>query len=196
MKSEKLISTHYPTASVEYVVGDMHQVVFNKKFYLIIGNSFLHHFHNVPKALGRFKTLLNEGGYFISLHEPTPMSTVVEGAKTLAYPLAVICPGFVNGIARARYRGRPSDTDIWMFEPKPLKKVAKEAGFKWVEIYPWHFLRPIVVQKMGLHLSLNEKPELLTSEERMLGRAIKADSLLNRVLPARFFGSVCLVCRN
>jgi ubiquinone/menaquinone biosynthesis C-methylase UbiE len=193
--SERLISTHYPTTPINYVLGDMHEISFKKKFDLIIGNSFLHHFHNVPKALARFRSLLMKGGYFISLHEPTPMATVLEGAKTMAYPLTVVAPGWINEIVRSRYHGLPSATDIWMFEPRMLKKMSERVGFSSVELHPWHLLRPYVVQKMGLHLSA-QKSELLVNEERVLRRAIKADSLLNRVLPVRFFGSVCLVCKN
>ncbi len=194
-QSEKLISTHYPTVPVEYVVGDMHEVDFKGKFDLIIGNSFLHHFHNVPSVLLRFKSLLNEGGVFISLHEPTPMSTVVEGAKMMAFPLTVIAPRLVNDIVRARYTEPPSVTDIWMFEPRELKKIARQAGFGAVELFSWHFLRQFVVAKMRLHLSA-KKPILSSREERVLRRAIRVDSMLNKILPSRFFGSVCLVCKK
>ena len=121
------------------------------------------------------------------------MSTVVEGAKLLAYPLAVIFPGLVNDIARARYKGQPSPTDIWMFEAYLLKRVALQAGFSKVKLIPWHLLRPIVVQQRGLHLGLG-KTELTAAEAESLSRAIRSDARLNRLLPSRFFGSLCVVC--
>lgn len=193
--ARRLVTATYPNTPVDWVLGDMHTVEFGRKFDLIIGNSFIHHFHNVPQVLSRIQTLLTDRGVFISLHEPTPMSTVVEGAKALTYPLAVAAPGLVNDIARARYRGEPSSTDLWMFEPEKLKRVAERAGFTSVDIFPWHLLRTIVAQKKGLHLSAN-KPRLSDDEVLVLRKAIDKDAFLSRILPQRFFGSICLVCRK
>lgn len=195
MMAQELVHKNYSNLAIDWVLGDIHTVEFDCKFDMIIGNSFIHHFHNVPQVLSRFSSLLNPGGKFISLHEPTPMSTVVEGAKILAYPVAVIAPGFVNDIARTRYQGYPSATDLWMFEPEKLKRVAIQAGFSSVDIHPWHLIRPIVAQRNGLHLSAN-KPRLSDKETRTLRQAIKIDSCLNRILPQRFFGSFCLVCQK
>jgi ubiquinone/menaquinone biosynthesis C-methylase UbiE len=191
--SQALLARSQPKVNISWVLGDMHQVAFKQQFDVIIGNSFLHHFHDVPRALTRFAELLSVGGVFVSLHEPTPMSTVVEGAKLLAYPLAVLFPGLVNDIARARYNGQPSPTDIWMFEPYLLKRVALQAGFSKVKLIPWHLLRTLVVQQRGLHLGPS-KTELTPDETESLSLAISKDASLNRVLPSRFFGSICLVC--
>jgi len=193
--ARQLIATHYPEAAIEWALGDMHKMHFQRTLDVILGNSFIHHFHNVPQVLSRFASLLSEGGVFISLHEPTPMAAVVEGAKIPAYPLAVLAPGLVIDIARARHKGEPSTTDIWMFEIAKLKQVALQAGFSRVDIYPWHLLRPIVVQRNSLHLSA-EKPRLSEQEERTLGKAIRMDARLNRFLSTRFFGSICIVCHK
>lgn len=193
--SKRLIGEHCPDASVEWVLGDMHELSFRRTFDVILGNSFMHHFHDVPRVLSRFASLLGRGGLFVSLHEPTLLAPVVEGAKTLAYPLAVLAPGLVVDIARKRFKGEPSATDIWLFEAAKLKRVALESGFSGAEVIPWHFVRPIVVQKRGMHLSA-DKPKLSLEEQMMLERAIRWDSWLNRILPSRFFGSICLVCRK
>lgn len=193
--AKKLVATIHPNTAVDWVLGDMHMVTFDRKFDVIIGNSFIHHFHNVPEVLSRFHHLLTDKGIFISLHEPTPMSTVVEGAKMLLYPLAVVAPGLVNDIARARHQGEPSLTDLWMFQSSKLKRVAEQAGFTSVDTFPWHLLRTIVTQKKGLHLSAN-KPRLSDDEVLVLRKAIDQDALLNRILPERFFGSISLVCRK
>jgi ubiquinone/menaquinone biosynthesis C-methylase UbiE len=193
--AQHLTQAHYPAAEIDWVLGDMHTVTFGRKFDLIIGNSFIHHFYNVPQVLACFQELLNPGGVFISLHEPTPMSTVVEGAKVLAWPLAMLAPGLVNNIARTRYRGEPSATDLWMFKPKLLKHVALQAGFNSVDIYSWHLLRPIAVQRNGMHLSA-DKPQLTETEVQTFRKAVKIDAILNRFMPNRCFGSICLVCRK
>ena len=190
-----LIQAHYPFVDIDWILGDMHSAIFDRKFDLIIGNSFLHHFCNVPQALSRFHELLNPGGQFITLHEPTPMSTVVEGAKILAWPLAVLAPEFVNNIARMRYQGEPSDTDLWMFESSKLKLMGLQAGFKAVDTHPWGLLRPILVEKYGLHMS-SSRPRLSEREIQIFQKAIKADSVLNRFLPIPCFGSICAVYRK
>ena len=193
--AQQFIGKAYPDASIDWVVGDVHTFEFGRQFDLIIGNSFIHHFHNVPKVLARFVAMLKQGGVFISLHEPTPMSTVVEGAKLAAWPLAVLAPGFVNDVARARYKGQPSSTDLWMFEAEKIKQAAWRAGFAEAVTIPWGLLRAIVVQQRGLHLS-DTKPALSPDELRRFCRAIRADALLNRVLPQRCFGSICILCRR
>lgn len=192
--AQKLIGKAHPAAVVEWILGDMHTVNFGRRFDVIIGNSFIHHFHDVPKVLARFAAMLKPGGVFISLHEPTPMSTVVEGGKVAVWPLAVLAPGLVNDIARARYKGQPSATDLWMFEADKIKRVARSAGFTNVATFPWGLVRPIVVQRNALHLC-KEKPELSADEERRLRRAIRLDATLNRLLPQRCFGSICLLCK-
>ena len=193
--AKQLISKNHSDAPIHWVLGDMHQLSFHQLFDLIIGNSFIHHFHDVPSVFTRFSALLNKGGTFISLHEPTPMSTVVEGAKLAAYPLAVLAPGFINDIARIRYKGKPSATDIWMFEASKLRQVALQAGFSSVEIYPWHLIRALIVQRKNLHQS-ESKPKLSPQEIRKLSWSVRMDARLNRILPARFFGSICIVCRK
>jgi SAM-dependent methyltransferase len=193
--TRKLMEVNCPGATIDWILGDIHTVAFDHKFDVIIGNSFIHHFYNVPQALSRFRDLLKPGGIFISLHEPTKVAPVVEGARMLAYPLAVIAPELVIDIARARYKGEPSATDLWLFEPEKLEQVAILSGFSAVDIQSWGLLRPIVVQRNGLHLSA-DKPLLSEKEQRLLSRAVKMDSCLNRFLPCRFFGSLCVICRK
>lgn len=192
MSSQQLMKVHYPTTTINWALGDMHTVEFEKKFDVIIGNSFIHHFYNVPQVLARFQELLKPGGVFITLHEPTPMATVVEGGKIFAWPLAVLAPGLVNNILRARYKGAPSATDLWMFKPAKLRQVALQSGFKSVDIHSWGLFHNIVIQRKGLHLSI-DKPSLNDSEIALFRRAIKMDAIINRYLPSRCFGSICAV---
>lgn len=192
-RAQGLVNNSYPDINVAYVPGNIYDLNYREAFDKIIGNSFLHHFHDVPKALTHFATMLRPNGVFISLHEPTPMSTVVESAKIAAYPLAVLAPRFTNDIARSRYKGKSSCTDLWMFNAGEIKQVALESGFRTVKIFPWGLLRPLITQRYGLHLSYR-KPQLSVKEERLFYQAIFVDGVLNRMLPSRFFGSICVVC--
>ena len=193
--SKKLISKLIPKSNINWILGDMHEINFEQKFDMIIGNSFLHHFHNVPKVLSRFSNLLNKGGSFVSLHEPTLLASVIESGKLIRYPFAVISPKMVNNFIRSRYKGNPDSTDIWMFEKKKLKELALNCGFTKVNIYPWNLFRPIYVAKNSLHLN-KTKSELKDNEISSFKLALKLDSFLNRFLPFRFFGSLCLVCEK
>jgi hypothetical protein len=121
------------------------------------------------------------------------MSAVVEGGKIAVWPLAVLAPKLVIDIARYRYNGPPSETDVWMFESNKIKQVAAASGFAMVKTIPWGLARPILVQRKALHLG-GEKPTLSPEEERSFNRAVRLDSHLNRFLPQRCFGSLTLVC--
>ena len=193
--SKSLLTRAYPNSAIDWVLGDMHTLDFCRQFDIIIGNSFIHHFHHVARLMSRVSALLNPGGLFVSLHEPTPMSTVVEGAKVAAWLLAVLAPGLVNDIARRRYRGPPSATDLWLFKPAELTQLSLQAGFSHATTIAWGLFRPMVVQKKRLHLSV-DKPELSRDESRQLARAVRLDSILNRFVPQRCFGSLCLICRK
>lgn len=190
-----LLQSKYSDYNPDWYLGDVNTIPLDKKYDLIIGNSFLHHFPDVPKVLAKFYSLLNPGGYFISLHEPTPMAVVVDGAKLGAYPLAILFPKLVVDIARRRYKGEPSATDIWMFTLNKLVDVAYKSGFSDVSFTAWNLLRSIVAYKNNLHLSAT-KPQLNIDEEHLLKKAINRDATLNKIIPARFFGSFCLAAQK
>ena len=71
--SKNLLSDFNFFKNINWVKGDMHKINFNQNYEIIIGNSFLHHFHDLSKVLSRFASLLKSGGSFISLHEPTEL---------------------------------------------------------------------------------------------------------------------------
>lgn len=65
--ARQFIDKTYPDASIDWVLGDMHTVDFGRQFDLIIGNSFIHHFHDVPKVLARFAVMLKpRGGIYLA----------------------------------------------------------------------------------------------------------------------------------
>ena len=191
-QNKKLIFENFSNPCIEYLQGDVHALDVSGKFDIIIGNSFLHHFHDVPKALNSIMSYLKPGGTFISLHEPTPLSPIVEGAKIFALPIGIMFPTLINNFIRMRYVGPPSETDLWMFEEKKMKKLFSKLKFANSKFYYWNLFRPIVVQKKSLHLSIN-KQSLSALEEKQFKNSILKDSLLNKFLPSRFFASMCIV---
>jgi ubiquinone/menaquinone biosynthesis C-methylase UbiE len=191
-QNQKLITENFSNPCIEYLHGDVHTLDVSGKFDIVIGNSFLHHFHDVSMAFKSIMSYLKPGGIFISLHEPTPLSPIVEGAKIFALPIGIMFPTFINNFIRMRYDGPPSETDLWMFEEKKLKKLFSKLNVLNSKFYYWNLFRPIVVHKKYLHLSKN-KQSLNTIEEKKFKNSILKDSLLNKFLPSRFFGSMCIV---
>jgi ubiquinone/menaquinone biosynthesis C-methylase UbiE len=193
--AREFIGEHYSDCAVDWVLGDMHVIDYKQKFDLVIGNSFLHHFYDVPKVLARIASVLKPGGVFISLHEPTPMSTVLESSKFFLWPLAIILPKFINDIARERYKGQQSTTDLWLFEAEHLKRDCQMAGFKNASTIHWGLFRTIAAQFFGLHLS-PIKPILSDREIFIFRCAINADAIISRLLPRRCFSALTLLCRR
>jgi ubiquinone/menaquinone biosynthesis C-methylase UbiE len=191
--ARKMILNKFPESNIEWKKGDMHVLDFGKKYDVIIGNSFLHHFHDVPKVLDRIYQLLNPGGVFISLHEPTPVGPFVEGRMWPFFFPASFMPNLMLNISRKRYKGKQGSEDIWLFEEKKIKKVALRTGFDRVYTYAWNLYRPIVVSEYKLHLSAQKK-QLSSQEVLRLEKAIRMDELISRMLPSRMFGSLCIVC--
>lgn len=117
--------------------GDFLSYVFNTKFDLIIGNSFLHHFSNVPYAINKIYRLLKNNGHFIDLHEPSEKAAFIESV------------GRDNIIETAKLlniRGRGQKAigcDLWMFNHNDLKNLLEKTGFKKIKIYKSGFLRTI-----------------------------------------------------
>jgi len=68
--AKELLAASHPHANITWARGDMHSIVFGRKFDLVIGNSFLHHFHNVPEVLCRLATLLRQGGCLFRFMNP------------------------------------------------------------------------------------------------------------------------------
>jgi ubiquinone/menaquinone biosynthesis C-methylase UbiE len=195
LEQNKALVSENISYETEYLLGDVHQLKADYQFDLVIGNSFLHHFHNVPRAMKSILSYLRPGGVFISLHEPTPLSPVVEGAKIYALPLGILFPSLLNNIIRRRYSGPPSSTDLWQFEEKKFKKILSQLNVSESRFYYWNLFRPIVVQKNGLHLS-QEKQKLNEHEVSQFKNSISRDAELNKILPARFFGSMCIVVKK
>jgi ubiquinone/menaquinone biosynthesis C-methylase UbiE len=195
-QSKKFLSKYEFYKNIKWNKEDVYKINLKQKIDLIIGNSFLHHFYDVGKALQNFANLLPKGGTFISLHEPSETAAIIESGKLYAYPLAIFFPGLMNDIIRLKYRNSKIDyTDVWMFKKRKISELALNSGFSKVKIYPWNLVRQIYVAKNSMHLN-KTKPKLLDNEVRGLKRAIYLDSYINKFLPWRFFSSLMIVCEK
>lgn len=124
--------------TVKFHCGNFLSYTFKTKYDLIIGNSFLHHFTNVPYAIKKIFRLLNPRGVFIDLHEPSEKAAFVEsiGRDSLAETIRLL--------KVKKHRRGAVGQDLWIFNDRDLKKILKQAGFKKIRIYKTGFLRTIL----------------------------------------------------
>lgn len=182
-----------------YIVSDALDVGFVKeKFDLIMGNSFLHHFYNLPQAIQRISTLLKPGGVFISLHEPTPSALPLESGR-IGLWLKYILKG-QQVLEGQRYPGpkliaEGGGADVWMICPEDLYTMLVNAGFSNIEFRKQRIIRSLVVSILNLHLNAG-KINLTRNEETLLRIAIQFDDFLSKLLPRNWFGSFAVVAQK
>ena len=183
-------------ANINWEVNNVHTLEESTKYDIIIGNSFLHHFYDVPSALSKIYNLLEEGGIFISLHEPSIRALPIESGKILAYFLSIFKPKFINDLfSKRRKKDVENLSDIWLFESRKLKEVSYKAGFNLVRTLHWNLFHAFIANKFNLHL--NHSKTRLSKKEILLKKiAFKIDGFLNRFLTGTFFGSICLICQK
>ena len=193
--ASNLLKSHYDDKNFEFLLEDMNRLEFEGEFDIIIGNSFLHHLTDVSKSIENLMKFLKPGGAFISLHEPTPLATIVEGKWFFLYPFCIFMPKLFNEIIRNRFTGNRSNTDLWLFNIKLFHQMCKLKNLDIVKIYRTGIARPMTIEKFKLHLN-KTKSSLTNREMKILKNAIRIDSFLEKFLPNIFFGSFSVCIRK
>ncbi len=194
-----LLGKSFPDANLDWIIGDLHEISISNKFDLIIGNSFLHHFHDMPKVLEKFHSLLNKGGIFISMHEPTVNSLAIVAVKPIAYLLSLIYPKMIIEYSRRLHSKNKNKnknlkfyTDIWLLESSLIKKTAFKLKYKDAKTISWDLIFKIITNIFKLHITPEKRT--FNNKEKIIRRyAFKIDSILNKFLPPRFFGSLAII---
>ncbi len=197
-RARELIGNNKSSTSVSFLVADVLQTGLpDGTFDMIIGNSFLHHFYDVPRAMREFLRLLRPGGMFVTLHEPTPAAVAVERGR-----IKFLVQNLLKGdgvVEEMRYTGKGispyGGADVWIFKKKELTSLVRRAGFGRVVARDWHIARQFIVARKQLHLN-QSKRELSPDEAALLGRSISLDSILCRLLPSYLCGSVSLAAQK
>lgn len=197
--AKELIATRFGQAGdVRAVCGDLADAALApEQFDIVVGNSFLHHFPDVPKALASTYRLLRPGGLFIGLHEPTPASSALEsGQLRQVGAFYLIRRRYLSMI---RHRGpammRPGATDIWVFELDDMRNLLSQAGFKEVRVVPRYLIRPFAVAVVNMHLTPS-RPRLTPRRSALLTASVRLDAALTRLLPECVFGGLSFVGRK
>lgn len=197
-EAERLIARGDATSTpVDVVCGDLAESALQATYDVVVGNSFLHHFPDVPGALRTIRETVRPGGLFVGLHEPTPAAVAWEAGGILT-PAGLLLTR-ERWLRRMRYDGegpvRPGTTDVWIFEADELRALLQDAGFVDVVVRARYLVRPYVVALLGLHLGPG-KPRLSRGEQAALRAALRVDAALGRVLPSRWFGGLCFAARR
>lgn len=193
-----LLDKKFPSIKINYRAEDITLIKDqNDLFDIVIGNSFIHHFYDIPEVFRKIKNILKKDGLFITLHEPTPAAIVYESGNIILMLMYVI---FGNKIFNLiRYKGEDvSDninSDVWVFNQKELLKLLKDSGFIDIKTYLYNIVRPIIFSIKKMHLS-NEKRILTKKELYFFKKSLVIDKFLNKKLPTKMFGGICLCAKK
>lgn len=195
-ESQKLLSRAYPKANIKYSLEDiLKSKMPDCSIDMIIGNSFIHHFYDLPQAFSEFHRVLKPGGVFVSLHEPTPVAVAYESANP-AYLLMWFFRGgkYISDIRKIKGEfalERNTGGDVWLFEKDELSNLLIQSGFHSVKTSPWHLLRALLVGLFRIHLT-DKKPHPSYFDTLLIKVGFSVDRFLSRILPARMFGSISI----
>ena len=192
-EAETLLVKNFPRARVSYCRLDLLKTGLpSSSFDLIIGNSFLHHLHDLPCAIRELHRLLRPGGIFATLHEPTPVAIAYEsGSWDLIGQFCRQGMSYVELLREGKAGADDGVIDIWLFEGERLARLFGTEGFEAIRVIPWNLLRPILVARSKLHLDAL-KPALSLWEQILFAASILSDAGLRRCLPAHAFGGLSL----
>ena len=169
----------YKSSNIKFVVGDFLTYKTLEKYDLIIGNSFLHHFPNVPKSLQKIYNLLSNKGFFINLHEPSEKADFVESIgqhKFMDYVFFLKRIIFLQKNNVRKY-DKPL-TDLWLFNQAELYSLLEKTGFSNVVVKKTGFFRTVVE-----HVVMVSQKNVVSKfiEKLLLGLYKIDDYILNKM---------------
>ena len=175
---------------VKFQIDNFLSYISKTKYDLIIGNSFLHHFPDVPFAINKIYSLLNNQGYFIDLHEPSEKAAFVESIgrdNIMAYMIEIA------RILKIKKRRQGSvGTDFWMFNYNDLKNLLEESKFKEIVIYKSGFFRTILETLFKPAHRKNINPLI----RNLLNISYKIDSIILNNLKFPLFNSYFFIAKK
>lgn len=180
--------------NINFFCGNALDFDYPTQYDLIVGNSFLHHFPNVPQALKKIYSKLSNHGLFISLHEPTIAALGWESGSC-HLPLKLLFQKEIFFKHTATLTQREAYTDIWIFTEKDLYSLLHKQGYINIKTSNSWALRPYLTALYSLHLS-EEKNNLSGIESLLLNGSIILDHYLSYIIPSRFFGSCAFLAQK
>lgn len=197
-QAKLLLNNKFPSIKINYKIEDITSIKDkDNSFDIVIGNSFIHHFYDIPEVLEKIKNILRKDGLFLTLHEPTPAAIPYESGNILFILIYMIFGNKIIDLIRYRRKNLSNkiNSDVWIFNQKELLKLLKDSGFTNIKTYLYNIFRPIVFSIKKMHLS-NEKRTLSIKELNIFKKSLIIDKFLNKKLPKRMFGGVSLCAKK
>lgn len=119
----------------------------DESFDIVMGHSFLHHIHDVPKCLQESFRLLKTEGVFILMHEPSTTAPFFE-----SFPVGLF-----------KDPRTPSLEDVWLFKVSDIKDLLKKSGFTEIEVHCKGMILDLLSGIHRLYLYLFNKSNKLSS---------------------------------
>lgn len=193
-----LLNKKFPSVKINYRVEDVTLIKDqNDSFDIVIGNSFIHHFYNIPEVFKKIKNILKKDGLFISLHEPTPAAIIYESGNIMFMLIYMIFGNKILNIIRYKRKNISNNigSDVWVFQEKELLKLLRDSGFIKIKTYLCNIFRPIIFSIKKMHLS-DKKTTLTTQELNIFRKSLKIDKFLSQKLPKINFGGISLCAKK
>jgi|GEM_PF-2178385 Methylase involved in ubiquinone/menaquinone biosynthesis len=199
-ESKELINSNFKDVLVEFKEFDvLKSDLTDASFDVIIGNSFIHHFYDIPEAFKEFYRLLKPGGIFVSLHEPTPAAAAVESGNFLRmFWWLIRGKKYISDVRKIKGDFSLDDNiggDVWLLEKNDMIRLLKEAGFDSVKISFWNIFRSFFVALFNMHLN-EQKKSLNKIQIYLLKLGIAMDYFLSKFLPTSSFGSISICAKK
>lgn len=196
VEQAKKLTSSQTNSSTYFVCDALNLGLINEYFDVIIGNSFLHHFYDVPFAIKKIGDFLKPNGIFILLHEPTLCAVPLEMGNLKLW-IKCIMQG-EKALDYLRYKGPDlvndnGGSDVWIFDIDKIESLFSD--YSSVTITPQRIARSYVVSKFNLNLSESKK-HLNLIERLLFENSIRADNFLSVFLPRQYFGSFCLLAKK
>lgn len=158
-------------------------------FDIIIGNSFLHHFYDIPEFSKSIYRILKNDWLFISTHEPSTKAVAIESWCFPLYIYSLIRgKKYIDDIRRKWNTIKSNNLwDVRVFENKKLKKVFKDIGFKNITIKNCNIFKSLLATNFWLSpIKISTTPKWKLKIMK-IGMAI--DNALKKILPNYWFGT-------
>lgn len=196
-ESKTLLQKYYPDLEVEFLCQDVLQSELPAaSFDVIIGNSFVHHFYDLPHAFQQFYRLLKSGGTFISLHEPMPMAVAIESGSWLRlFYASVRGNAYIKDFRRLKGNFSLSANlggDVWLLTEHDTTTLLHNAGFQNIFLYANNFWRAFIATRRRLNI----KDNISFSDEALMRRLNRRDQKWRHFWPKSKLSSLTIFAQK
>lgn len=181
--AKEFIKNHYPKVVIQSISWDILESTIDKNSIdTVIGNSFLHHFYDIPCALKFIYSILKQWWSFILLHEPSIAALPVESWSILRYIHFLL--RWKKYIDDMRYWWNAIRqwwwSDVWIFDRTVLNSYFSTANFIKIKNISYNLVSWFIIKKFRLS-RLNDK------HKKIITILFKLDKCLRYILLDKWF---------